>query len=300
MRLDQVLIRNAQRLRDDVQRLASGEALLSHVPTGFKAIDSVFGGIRLGVCTELLAHTGDGKSSFARQVAEATARVGGGVLWFCGEDPEDATAERYLSDGTGVTAVEMGRLDLTPGELDRLEQHAREAQGWARHIEARFEAPTVEECLTALDECTTVGGAPLRLAVFDYAQVFGDADNLEREIATLAKGLNERSGGRKLASLLLSQVSNQVLQRGRDEYLRTRDVRGFIPGKGDTEWCKRAEKSTKAMWSIFRPGAWRREMGEEAEDNTAELHVRKANFGPTGFAVLGWDGPRTRFYDRDE
>jgi replicative DNA helicase len=296
-RLDQVLLRNAARLKEDVQRRDSGETVLSHVPTGFKAIDATFGGLRLGVCTELMAHTGDGKSSFARQVAEAAARSGVGVLWFCGEDPEDATAERYLSDGTGVTAVEMGRLDLSPGELERIEQHARESAGWARHIEARFEAPTVEECLSALDETTSVGGAPLRLAVFDYAQIFGEEHNLESEIAKLAKGLNQRSGDRQLASLLLSQVSNRVLDRGRDEYRVTKDVRGFIPGKGDTEWCKRAEKSTKALWSLFRPGAWRREMGEEAEDNTAELHVKKANFGPTGFEVLGWDGPRTRFYD---
>jgi replicative DNA helicase len=247
-----------------------------------------------------MAHTGDGKSSFARQVAEAAARAGAGVLWFCGEDPEDATAERYLADGTGVTATEMGRLDLTAGELDRLEQHAVQSQGWAKHIEARFEAPTVDDCLRALDDTTTIGGAPLRLAVFDYAQVFGDAHNLESEIANLAKGLNERAKDRALASLLLSQVSNDLYRRGRDEYFRTKDVRGFVPGKGDTEWCKRAEKSTKALWSIFRPGAWRREMGEECEDDRAELHVKKASFGPTGFVELGWDGPRTRFYDLDE
>lgn len=280
-----------------MRRRDSGETVLSHVPTGFQAIDRTFGGLRLGVCTELMAHTGDGKSSFARQVAEASARSGVGVLWFCGEDPEDATAERYLADGTGVTAVEMGRLDLTPGELDRLDQHARESQDWAKRIDVRFEAPTVDECLAALDETTTVGGAPLRLAIFDYAQIFGDEDNLEREIAKLAKGLNVRSGDRRLASLLLSQVANDVLKRGREEYLRTRDVRGFIPGKGDTEWCKRAEKSTKAVWSLFRPGAWRREMGEESDDNIAELHVKKANFGPTGYEVLGWDGQLCRFYD---
>lgn len=246
-----------------------------------------------------MAHTGEGKSAFARQVAEAAARVGAGVLWFCGEDPEDATAERYLADGTGMTATELGRLDLNPADLDRLHQHAVQSQGWAKHIEARFEAPTVNECLRALDECETIGGAPLRLAVFDYAQIFGDANNLESEIATLAKGLNRRSEDRKLATLLLSQVANDVYRRGRDEYFRTKDVRGFIPGKGDTEWCKRAEKSTKALWSLFRPGAWRREMGEEAEDITAELHVKKASFGPTGFAELGWDGPRCRFYDLD-
>lgn len=297
--LDRVLLRNAQRLREDVQRRDSGEVILSHVPTGFSAIDRTFGGIRLGVCTELMAHTGDGKSSFARQVAEAAARHGVGVLWFCGEDPEDATAERYLADGTGVTATEMGRLDLTQGELDRIDQHARDSQAWARYIEPVFEAPSVDEVLERLDDTQVIGGAPLRLAVYDYAQIFGDEDNLEHEIAKLARGLNQRSSNRRMANLLLSQVANKVLERGRDEYRMTKDVRGFIPGKGDTEWCKRAEKSTKSLWSLFRPGAWKREMGEDAEDDTAELHVKKANFGPTGYEVLGWDGPHCRFFDLD-
>lgn len=221
------------------------------------------------------------------------------MLWVIGEDPEDATAERYLADGTGVTATEMGRLDLSPGELDRIEQAAKAAGSWAKHVRPVFECPSVDELLVLVDETQDVGGAPLALVIADYVQIFGDSDNLEHEVAKLGRGLQTRSADRNLGSLLLSQASNDVIRRGREQYLRTKDVRGFVPGKGDIEWCKRMEKSTKAYWVLDRPGLWRKEMGEEDPDDTAELHVKKANFGPTGWVQLRWDGPSCRFSDME-
>lgn len=242
-----------------------------------------------------MAHTGVGKSAIARQLAEAAARAGAGVLYVVGEDPEDAAAERHLSDGTGITATEIGRLDLSPGELDRLDQAARQAGPWAQRVEVIYECPTVDEILELVDRTQTVGDAPLALVILDYAQIFGDEGNLEGEIAKLARGMQIRAADRQLATLILSQASNDVLRRGREQYLRDKSVRGFLPGKGDIEWCKRMEKSTKAYWVLDRPGLWKREMGEDDPDTTAELHVKKANFGPTGWVRLNWDGPTCRF-----
>lgn len=299
MELDKVLLRQAKRLREDVRRRDCGERLLSHVPTGFRELDETYGGIRRGIATALVAHTGVGKSAIARQIAEGAAKSGAGVLYIVGEDPEDATAERYLADGTGITATEMGRLDLAPGELDRIDAAAREAAVWARRIKPVFECPSVADVLQMVDDHSDIGGAPLALVILDYAQVFGDADNLEREIAELGRGMQTRAAARKLAVLILSQASNDVIKRGREEYLRTKDVRGFVPGKGDIEWCKRLEKFTKGYLVLDRPGLWRREMGEDDPDDTAELHVKKANFGPTGWVPLAWDGPRCRFSSKE-
>jgi replicative DNA helicase len=296
-KLSKVLYERAKGLRVDVARRDSGERLITHVPTGFSVIDETFGGVRIGCATELMAHTGDGKSAIARQISEAGARAGAGVLWFCGEDPEDATAERFLADGTGIPATEMGRLDVSQTQLDLIEKAAREAEPWARRIEVHFGPVDVDEILSRVDATTDVGGAPLKLVVVDYLQIMASARNLEDDIARLSTEMNARAGARRFAVLVLSQVASDVLKRGRERYQSNRDISGFIPGLGDTEWCRRAEKSTKAVWALVRPGRWRREMGEDAEDNRAELHVRKANFGPMGWEELGWDGPGCRFYN---
>jgi replicative DNA helicase len=296
--LDKVLINRAAQLKLDVQRRDSGEKLITHVPTGFRCIDDTYGGIRRGVATELMAHTGDGKSAIARQFAEATAKAGGGVLWFCGEDPEDATAERYLSDGANITATDIGRLELSKAQLAKLSTVAASSTSWASRILPIFEAPSVEDVIRTITQTTTIGGCPLLLVELDYMQIFGDSHNLEGEIAKLATACNNLSGERRIASLLLSQVVSDVYKRGREEWQSSHSISGFIPKLGDTEWCRRAEKSCKAVWSIFRPGRWLRDMGEDVEDSTGEFHVKKASFGPMGWEELLWDGPGVRFLNK--
>lgn len=242
-----------------------------------------------------MAHTSDGKSAFAKQLCEATARAGGGVIWYCGEDPEDATCERILGDKANIPSIEIGRLDINQKQLEKLNAAVISNSDWTKRIIPVFDAPSVDDVLHNIQETTTIAGAPVVFIVLDYIQIFGDSDNLEHEIARLAKTMNMTSGSRRIAMALFSQVSSDVYRRGRDTWNSTHTVNGFVPTLGDTEWCRRAEKSCKAVWSLFRPGRWLREMGEDVPDDMAELHVKKASFGPRGFETLGWDGPNTRF-----
>src|SRR5512139_808735 len=129
------LLRQAKRLRADVARKDKGEQFITHIPTGFRELDETYGGVRRRVATALVAHTGVGKSSFARQVIEGAAKSGAGCLVFFGEDPEDAMSERWLADDTGITATEMGRLYLTQAELDRIAQAAELASTWASRVQ---------------------------------------------------------------------------------------------------------------------------------------------------------------------
>src|SRR5258708_2632527 len=126
---DRVLVRQARRLRADVARRASGEPAPGFVPTGFAQFDAEYGGIRAGIITELLMHTGDGKSAMMRQFAEAAARAGKGVLWFVAEDPEDATAERQLAGDTGLSITALGRLDLDEPDMVRIDRVAADSAG---------------------------------------------------------------------------------------------------------------------------------------------------------------------------
>lgn len=293
---DEVLKQRARDLRTEVASQLSGNKVVTHVPTGFTSIDNTFGGVRIGVATELLAHTGDGKSAFLRQLAEAGARAGAEVLWCCGEDPASATAERQLSGDCGIASNDMGRLDLSADELDRIDQAAEVAGAWAKRVRVVFESPSVSELLEIIDGwARDTSTARARLFLGDYAQIFGESRTLEDDIARLGVGLQQRAVAYRLASVIASQVKSDVIQRGRERWQNNKDITGIRPSLGDTEWCRRLEKSTKAVWSLIRPGRWQREWGEDVEDNTAELHVIKSNFGPMGFCKLGWNGPATRF-----
>ncbi len=298
-----MLLDNAQRLKTDVSRRSKGEKILTHVPTGFRAIDDKFGGVRFGVATELLAHTGDGKSAFCRQLGEGGARAGAGVLYFVAEDPEDATAERQFAGDTGIDTTEIGRLDLSNDQLDRIGKAALDAGPWAKRILPVFEAQDGDSVLATIDETTTIGGAPLALVIIDYAQVLGQSRNLEDDISRLGESLHERArltdtNKRKLAIVIASQVSNEAQKDGRDHWYKQRDIGRMRPPLNSTEWCRALEKKCKAVWSLFRPGRWMREFGEDEPDDRAELHITKANFGPMGWAELGWDGPTCSFRNK--
>lgn len=301
--LNQVLLDNASRLKADASRRSRGEKVLRHVPTGFTAIDNKFGGVRLGIATEVLAHTGDGKSAFLRQLVEGGAKSGVGVLWFVAEDPEDATSERQFASDTGIDTTDIGRLDLSNEQLDQISQAALNAGSWAKRVLPIYDAQDVDSVLEAIDECTTIGGAPLAEVVIDYAQVLGSSRSLEDDIARLGQGLQVRtrqtdSNKRSIAAIVASQVSNEVVKDGRDAWYKNRDISRIRPPIGSSEWCKRLEKLCKSVWSLVRPGRWLREFGEDEVDNTGELHIIKANFGPMGWAELGWDGPTCSFRNK--
>lgn len=248
--------------------------------------------------TELLAHTGDGKSAFIKQATEGAARAGVGALVVYGEDPEDATAERQFAGDTGINTSAIGRLDLTDVELGNIDRAVDRAVGWAERVLPDFESHDVDSVLELIDGTTTIGSSELGLVAIDYAQVLGTSRNLEDDIARLGEELHQRARARKFAVLIGSQVSNDVVKRGREAWFTKRDISQIRPSLGDTEWCKRLEKYSKAVWSLIRPGRWQREWGEDVADDVAELHVIKQNFGGMGWIELGWDGPTTRFINR--
>src|SRR5678815_783796 len=93
------------------------------------------------------------------------------------------------------------------------------------------------------------------------------------------KELHARSRKRGFATMVGSQVRTEVVQRGREQWFSRRDISQIRPSLMDTEWCRRLEKLSKAIWSLVRPGRWQREFGEDVPDDNAELHVIKANFG---------------------
>lgn len=294
---DKVLAEEAKRLRKDALRRASGETVLTHIPTSFEKLDSEYGGIRIGIVTELMAHTGDGKSAFMRQCAEGGAKAGAGCLWFVAEDPRDATAERQFSGTAGIGSSVIGRLDLDDKQLASIDRVAEAAAPWARRILPVFEEQDINTVLDTIDQVKTIGGAPLQAVYIDYAQVLGTSKNLEDDIATLAKGLHQRSRSRGFATMIGSQVATEVIRRGRERFVNSRDISQIRPSLGDTEWCRRLEKLSKAVWSLVRPGRWMREFGEETDDDYGELHVVKANFGPMGWVRLNWEAEFSRFTD---
>ncbi len=286
-------------------RRAAGETVHTHVPTGLKAFDERFGGSEIGVNTLVVAHTGEGKTSVLAQMCEGAARAGLGAKFYVLEDPEDRVCDRVLASITGACANDIARLRVDPARLEA----SMPSLDWARRIDLVTDLHTTADVLADLDDTAEVGGAALRFAAVDYAQGFSEDDRgMERTCSSLCMGLREWSKRRRAATALGSQVRSEVLARGRARWERSLgdprrrpDVSGFRPGKGDAMWSQRLEQYSKAVWYVFRPGRWWKEMcagdpdrAAQVPDDAIELRVGKQNFGPEGWETFHWDGATTR------
>lgn len=297
-RLDRVLIARAEEVADGLARRASGEVVRTHTPTGLADFDDVFGGLELGVLTLVMGHTGDGKSVLIKQFARAAAEAGIASQIYFVEDPKRRTADRFLSEDTGIAAHDLGRLAVKESEVADLRRAAREAT-WAERVAVKFGPVTAEEILSNADTLRTVGGCPVGLVAVDYAQALANEGNMEETCANTARALNVLAMGRNISTVFGSQVVTEVLRRGRSRWDRgNQDVSGYLPTLGDAMWSRRLEQYSKAVVVPFRPNRWKKELGEDCQDDVLELHVPKASFGPSGWVGLGWDGAHSRIYSK--
>lgn len=285
-------------MEEGVNLRASGKVVRTHTPTGLAEFDAAFGGLELGVLTLVLGHTGDGKSTVLKTFAEAAARDGIASHVYFVEDPKRRTADRYLASATGIAANAMGKLDLQRKELEDIQRAAKTAD-WARHVAVQFGPVSAEEILYNAQKQTTVGGAPVGLIAVDYAQAIAGEGSMEEVCGSTARALNVLAVERNISTVFGSQVVTDVLRRGRVRWDRNQgDVSGYLPTMGDAMWSRRMEQYSKAMLCVFRPNRWRKELGEECEDNVMELHAPKMSFGPSGWVSLGWDGAHSRIYSK--
>lgn len=300
-KLRTVLLDRAKEVQRDVQRRASGEVVRTHTATGLHSIDDAFGGLELGTLTLLVGGTGSGKSVVIKHLVRAAAEAGYGAVGYFVEDPRRRTADRFIAETTGIATTDLGKLALSPGEVKRVAQAADEAT-WADRVAVRFGSVSAAEILDEVGRITTVGGAPLGLVVVDYAGALeGDeTESWESRCATTARALNVIAGDRGMSTVFGAQAASHVIPRGRALYERhPGDVSGFRPGLGDAALARRMEQYAKSVWTLHRPGYWKRELGDgSATDDVLELHIVKNNFGGTGWVPLEFDGATSTIRDR--
>lgn len=301
-RFRKVLTDRAAELKGDLARKQAGEVVLTHVPTGLASVDKAFGGIERGVQTLIVGHTGDGKTTVIQNLVRGAAEQKVGCAFIVLEDPAKKVADKAFAAELGVNANLLGRLEVDADIPERLDAVLAGAH-WSDYVAFHAGLVDPDEVLEVVRLLAKEGvnGEPLGLVALDYAQGFSDAEeSMEAVCARMARNMNILAGEYNTATIFGSQCKPQVLERGRAQWDRTQDVEGFRPNLGDAMWARRLEMYSKAVWTILRPGRWRQKLGDTgARDDTLELLCAKANFGPEGLVVLGWDGKTGRIYDRE-
>ncbi len=284
-----------------VEQAESGEVVITDLlPTGIAALNTALGGIAVGIPTVLVARPGMGKSALKMTIAEACIRAGVGVLEYQLEDTEQASADRFLSRVSGVSATDIrlgkiSRADMAKITAGLNEWHQRCNRFWKMDNRGDL---TGEQIVR--DTRRNRGEVEnLKLVIVDLLNELqwpkhatDETKAMSRNFRTLAMMAREDN----LAVLILAQLGRKVDERT--------DKR---PRIADIKQTGAMEERGKCVLGLYRGVEYGMategvdyERGEDRPSEydwqrRVEICVLKNNHGRSGLAVRAtWDGPTVR------
>jgi len=242
-----------------------------NIPVQDYALQNILGGELVVVA----ARNGHGKTAWALQVAQESAKAGTRVLFITAEMPRDQLVARMQSQETGINGRDLRVDTLEPYHLKKLEE---ENMAWAdRQL-------CIEEMgreRTGQDLCNIVRRAFIRgfqVVIIDYVgKIRGGKFNSRRdEMEDLASSLKMEAQKGKGVVIALAQLNRAAATEKKDKEI-------------DTAY-------------IADSDAWGREadfvqfISQQDDDRSvAHVSITKARHGEPGKFALQFNGAITRF-----
>lgn len=264
-------------LTADVDRLERG------IPTDFKDLDRLLGGLQRSDLIIVAARPSMGKSSFALCLARnAAVRFGAKVAFFSLEMSMLQLAQRLLFSESGVDSSRLRQATL--GQVER--------RKLAEALSVLAAAPIY------LDDTPNIPLAELRakarrlhhditldLVVVDYLQLIQGSgrDNRVNEIGEISRSLKALARDLNVPVVALSQLSRAVESRS-----------PHIPMLSDLRESGSLEQDADVVLFIYREEVYDKDTEKKG---IAEIHVAKHRNGPTGQVSLLWLEKLTKFVD---
>ncbi|MCO6451030.1 MAG: replicative DNA helicase [Caldilineales bacterium] len=264
---------------DDLHR-RKGEVL--GVPTGFKSLDRLLGGMQKSDLVIVAARPGMGKTSLALTMAlTAAKRHQSRVAVFSLEMSKEQLVQRLLSQ---ESRIDSQRLRL--GQIRDEE--------WGRLAES---AGILSDCPLFIDDSAALTPFDLRtkarrmysehgmdMLIVDYMQLMHSgsrSENRVQEISFISRSLKQLARELNVPVIALSQLSRQVESRA--------DKR---PQLSDLRESGSIEQDADVVMFVYREDVYK----EESErKNIAEIMVAKHRHGPTGSVDLYFHKEFTHF-----
>jgi replicative DNA helicase len=277
-----------QTAADHIHAASQGDGRVRGLPTGFRDLDDLIGGLPFGA-TWLAGRSKHGKSSLALQIATRVAARGHGVFIWSGEMREVPTAGRMFGR---MARVDVKMMLECPEKLSAEEgQRIVDAQHRLRELPILCDYQTgltaQQVCLRAQRARRELGkrGFPLRLVVLDHfhRMEHGESDFRRRQDQHMRRSSNQLtdwSKNEEQATLILAQVN--------------RSGGGRRPMARDIRECGAAEEDCELTIGVYWP--WKDDSSKPFD--VSEALVLEQRLGATGVATLGFNAPQMRFYDR--
>ncbi len=267
-----------------IEHLINNRDVALGLPTTFKALDTLLGGLQKSDLLIFAGRPGMGKTSFMLSVALNAARFDKRIVIFTMEMGAEQIVQRLISMETGIS---MQKLRL--GQIDHAE--------WRRLVEAvdrlsRFhifidDTPAMTP-LQMRTKCRRLAHEHgVDLVIVDYIQLMNAGgiydNNRVQEVSYISRSLKELARELNVPVFSAAQLSRAVEQR--------QDKR---PQLSDLRESGSIEQDADIVMFLYRD-----EVYNEGTDQTnlADVIVAKHRNGPTGTITLYFDKTITRFLD---
>lgn len=258
------------------------------IPTGYSELDALMGGLSEGNVTILAARPSEGKSALAKSILLNAQAAGYPGHWISLEDTSLTVGKRVFADRgyidlQGLMSVRPG--SLTKGDLDGIGRAFREVQSAQARIIVD-DSPGLSSAQIAARVKRHRERNGTRLVVVDYIGLMredvGRGGSKGAEVAKAMAGLVHLARTERVAVLAVCQLNRKAEEREEGE-----------PRMSDLRDTGELEQAAYAVMLVHRPE--RHGNTEDWWKGKGKVMVVKNKNGPTGDAVLGWDGPSVTY-----
>ncbi|PJF41280.1 MAG: replicative DNA helicase [Chloroflexi bacterium] len=269
---------------DQLERIVVNKEQAYGLPTGFRDIDALLGGLQKSDLIIFAGRPGMGKTSFVLSAALNAARLGARIAIFSMEMGVEQIVQRFVSMETGINTKALRTGELGQHEWTRFVQASNNLVNFRIYID---DSPAINP-LQMRTKCRRLASEQgLDLIIVDYMQLMNAGgmyeNNRVQEISFISRSMKELARELKVPLFSAAQLSRAVEQR--------QDKR---PQLSDLRESGSIEQDADIVMFLYRD-----EVYNEATEfpNQADIIVAKHRNGPTGNIQLYFEKNITKFMD---
>jgi replicative DNA helicase len=272
---------------DYVEAIMNRGGELTGIPSGFRDLDQMTGGLQAGELIVIAARPSMGKTAFALNIARnAAVDHGKKVAVFSLEMTTRSLIIRLLSSEAAIdfSSLRKGFLPMT--DYRRLQTAADKLTAAEVWIDDSGSLDILEVKAKSRRLDAEHG---LDLVILDYLQLAhaeGHRSRKDLEIAEISKGLKALAKELDIPVIALSQLNRGPEQRDPDKRR---------PMMGDLRESGAIEQDADVIAFIYRDVVYNKETDDP---RLAEIIIEKQRNGPTGTVKLDFEGRFARFSNR--
>lgn len=281
---------------DKVEALLSDGKGLTGLPTGFRVVDNLLGGLNRSDLLLLAGRPGMGKSSFllslimnVQRAAAALKQPPKRIALFTLEMGCEQIIQRAMSLEAGINLQALRHGNLPPGGWSQFVRTAGAIAPYPIFVDDRADLTPTQ--MRAVIRKLTLGYGPLDLVIVDYLQLMSGGKSFKpservQEVSYISRALKNIAKEFDVPLLAASQLSRECEKRA--------DKR---PQLSDLRESGAQEQDADIVMFLYRD-----EVYNEATEfpNQAEIIVAKHRNGPTGTVTLYFEKTLTKFLNAAE